>query len=71
VAKNISFELAIRSRDEFARYFAALLGELLNGVAESKRLGRLDQMAQPRLFFSNQHIPDAKQLETRLRHSHL
>ena len=44
MAKNISFEPAIRPRDEFARYFAALLGELLDGVAESKRLGRLDQM---------------------------
>jgi hypothetical protein len=44
VAKNINFELAIRSRDEFAGYFAALLGELLDGVAESKRLGRVDQM---------------------------
>ena len=43
MAKRISFELAVRSGHDFQNYFALILGELIEGTAETKRLGHLDR----------------------------
>jgi len=44
VAKSISSELATRSGHDFQGYFAVVLGELVDGSAETKRLGYLDRL---------------------------
>jgi hypothetical protein len=44
VAKHISSELTKRSGHDFQAYFASLLGELVDGSSETKRLGSLDKM---------------------------
>jgi hypothetical protein len=44
VAKSISSELATRSGHDFQAYFGVVLGELVDGSAETKRLGYLDRL---------------------------
>lgn len=44
VAKHISSELTKRSGYDFQTYFASLLGELVDGSAETRRLGSLNRM---------------------------
>lgn len=42
--KSIAAELATRSGHDFQGYFAMVLGELVDGTAETKRLGQLDRL---------------------------
>jgi hypothetical protein len=44
VVKSIASELAKRSGHDFQGYFAIVLGELVDGSAETKRLGYLDRL---------------------------